>query len=286
MIRYRRPGFTLIEVLVVISIISLLVAILLPVLSSAREQARRIQCASITRGMTQIQLIYALENKNWLPTVAGPRNDAAGMPTAFMWHPPGTTATTWTPNLNWGASTSPLEGYFSNTTKTLRCPNYDRTMHASLGYQEAGGYGTTYYLVGGVGYGFGSYSSYTSAVNKVFYGRYIRNASTKDNTTLRSYIPNIEFAGRTVGGYAPNGDGDYGPIYIDEPSLQPMIVEPMEDNIYGGKWLMQGVTSTQLNNSHPDGGNVAFADGHGSWRKYSDVTTAIYTQNINASIRY
>jgi len=52
-------GFTLIELLVVIAIIAGLVAILVPVLRGAREQARRAFCLSNLRQLTTAWIIYA-----------------------------------------------------------------------------------------------------------------------------------------------------------------------------------------------------------------------------------
>ena len=79
-----RHAFTLIELLVVISIISLLIAILLPALNSARETAKRIQCASQER---QIQLAlssYTYDNGgNAPPSLWGSWTDADPAPPQF-----------------------------------------------------------------------------------------------------------------------------------------------------------------------------------------------------------
>ncbi len=49
--RRKRPGFTLIELLVVIAIIGMLASLLLPVLSTARENGRKTQCMNNMRQM-------------------------------------------------------------------------------------------------------------------------------------------------------------------------------------------------------------------------------------------
>jgi len=55
---HHRRAFTLIELLMVIAIIALLVAILLPSLVSAREQAKVAKCLSNLRSMMQFTMMY------------------------------------------------------------------------------------------------------------------------------------------------------------------------------------------------------------------------------------
>lgn len=67
MSRTARRAFTLIEVLVVVAIIALLVAILLPSLSAARDQAASVVCKTRLKELYNGHAFYAQEYKQFFP---------------------------------------------------------------------------------------------------------------------------------------------------------------------------------------------------------------------------
>ncbi|HLL89670.1 MAG TPA: type II secretion system protein [Tepidisphaeraceae bacterium] len=72
--RPRRPdrAFTLVELLVVIGVIALLIGILMPALSKAREQANKTKCLAHLRSLGQAMVLYANDFRDRLPNTNPP----------------------------------------------------------------------------------------------------------------------------------------------------------------------------------------------------------------------
>lgn len=96
-----RCGFTLIELLVVVAIIAVLIAILLPSLSKAREMTRRSMCASGMRQIAMMVTVYIEEQNDMLPWEPAPSNGGAHHPQLAM----------------------ARAGYFDDQPNILHCPS-------------------------------------------------------------------------------------------------------------------------------------------------------------------
>lgn len=112
----RRGAFTLVELLVVIGIIALLLSILMPSLSRAREQAKQVQCMSNMRQIAMAFKMYIDANKGKYPRPA-----VNVLPEDWIYWSPGR-------NLDDGRIVPYLNGKHFQP-EAYRCPSDDVATH-------------------------------------------------------------------------------------------------------------------------------------------------------------
>jgi prepilin-type N-terminal cleavage/methylation domain-containing protein/prepilin-type processing-associated H-X9-DG protein len=106
--RANLRAFTLVELLVVIGIIAILVALLLPALNRAREQAKSTQCLSNLRQLAQAVYVYAAQNHGSFPPALNSFTD--------NWDFNADNPANVIPGILWSGQTNP---------RVQQCPNYD-----------------------------------------------------------------------------------------------------------------------------------------------------------------
>jgi prepilin-type N-terminal cleavage/methylation domain-containing protein/prepilin-type processing-associated H-X9-DG protein len=118
--RLRQRAFTLVELLVVVGIIALLIGILLPVLSKARESANRTKCAANLRSIGQAAHVFASQHNGYFPRafITGTGNPMPSDFDASDERPPGLTQ----------GIASYMQPYYSSQTTD----NYNKTFGLRL----------------------------------------------------------------------------------------------------------------------------------------------------------
>lgn len=146
-LQHPRNGFTLIELLVVIAILALLMALILPALSKARQKALSMQCVSNLRQLYLANTMYASEWQGRYVPAAYDINDGFGG--RHRWHGVRKTADS---NSDFDPARGPLANYLPDSRVKL-CPvfeEFSRRGDVILAFESGtGGYGYNDKYLGG-----------------------------------------------------------------------------------------------------------------------------------------
>ncbi len=137
-VRHRAGGFTLLELLVVISIIFILAAAILAAVPRARAQADATQCLSNLRQLTAANLAYAGEHDGQFVAAQEPSN-------LIRWHGIRDAA-----NDKFEGGRGPLSPYLGGDGRVKLCPGLRKALEGSSTFEEGtGGYGYNAAYIGG-----------------------------------------------------------------------------------------------------------------------------------------
>jgi len=245
-----RRAFTLIELLVVIAIIAILAAMLLPVLSKAKERARRVQCLNNLHQFVIAVTIYTGDNGEKLPEIITV-----------------TTSGAWA----WDIQDSLTESMIRNgmQKKTFYCPGTVPRFSDDLNFgNTAAGQSLWTFLT--PDHVIGYLMAFTGPRSDPFK---LSLTMTNQNTTILPEQPRDDNLQPLPGGMPPITER---PLIADAtisenrtPSDPGSFVSVLGGFSPGGKTLPH--ISPHLKGTLPAGGNIAFKDGHVAWRPFKDM---------------